>query len=39
MARHKNRSKKTKGKKTYGKKSPVAATAPGYTVKPGKKHY
>ena len=37
MARRKSRS--TKGKKTYGKKSPVAATAPGYTVKPGKSHY
>ncbi len=38
MARRKVRSTK-KGKKTNGKKSPVAATAPGYTVKPGAKHY
>ena len=39
MARRKARSSKGKGKKTSVKKSPVKATAPGFTTKPGGKHY
>jgi hypothetical protein len=38
MARRKAKSTK-KGKKTNGKKSPVAATAPGFTTKTSGPHY
>jgi len=40
MARRKVKSgnKAKKGKKSFGK-SPVKPTAPGYTTKPGAKHY